>query len=170
MKNSFTAIDFETAQGKRWSICQIGLVRIENGKVSHNLSILVQPPNNYFWSRFIDIHKITPELTVNAPTFDQVLHQFEPFIENQEVVAHNGFAFDFPCLNQTLEYYNIPIPKYTGHCTYRIFDDSLASLCKKYKIPLNHHDALSDANACAELFMLNFNKANSIQINRVAEN
>ena len=28
--NSFTAIDFETAQGKRWSICQVGLVRVEN--------------------------------------------------------------------------------------------------------------------------------------------
>lgn len=35
MKNTFTAIDFETAQGKRWSICQVGLVRIENGIIKN---------------------------------------------------------------------------------------------------------------------------------------
>ena len=31
MLNTFTAIDFETAKGYRWSICQVGLVREENG-------------------------------------------------------------------------------------------------------------------------------------------
>jgi len=31
--NTFTAIDFETAQGKRWSVCQVGIVRVENGQV-----------------------------------------------------------------------------------------------------------------------------------------
>ena len=30
MNHSFTAIDFETAHNKRWSICQIGLVRINH--------------------------------------------------------------------------------------------------------------------------------------------
>ena len=32
--------------------------------------------------------------------------------------------------------------------------EKLNILCAKYKIPLNHHDALSDALACAKLFML----------------
>jgi DNA polymerase-3 subunit epsilon len=44
---------------------------------------------------------------------------------------------------------------FTGHCTYQIFRDNLASLCVKYNIPLNHHDALSDAKACSELFKIN---------------
>ena len=70
------------------------------------------------------------------------------------MVAHNGFAFDFHCMKQTLEYYKIPNPEFTGHCTYRIFGDNLASLCNQYKINLNHHDALSDAKACAELFLI----------------
>jgi DNA polymerase-3 subunit epsilon len=30
MTNTFTAIDFETAQGYRHSICHFGVVRIEN--------------------------------------------------------------------------------------------------------------------------------------------
>jgi len=149
---NFTAIDFETAQGKRWSICQIGLVRVENGITAERLSLLVQPPGNFYWDRFIDIHGITPEQTAVAPNFRRVWQQIKPFIENQEVVAHNGFAFDFHCLGQTLEFYKIPLPNYFKHCTYKIYKDNLASLCRAHNITLNHHDALSDAMACAELF------------------
>ena len=45
-------------------------------------------------------------------------------------------------------------PEYEKHCTYRLFRQNLASLCNHYKISLNHHDALSDAKACAELFLI----------------
>jgi len=154
MIDTFTAIDFETAQGKRWSICQLGLVRVENGIVTDQISILVQPPDNYYWEKFIDIHGITPEDTAHSPTFDKIWNQIEPFIENQNVVAHNGFAFDFQCLKQTLEYYDLVTPEYSGHCTYRISGSNLASLCQEHRISLNHHDALSDAMACALLFKL----------------
>ncbi|HEY5510017.1 MAG TPA: hypothetical protein VIK10_03225 [Prolixibacteraceae bacterium] len=35
---TFTAIDFETANPDPWSICQVGLVRVEDGiiHVAHN--------------------------------------------------------------------------------------------------------------------------------------
>ena len=158
MENSFTAIDFETAHGKRWSICQVGLVRVENGIIQDQLSILVRPPNNFYWDNFIDIHGITPELTANASTFAEVWKQVDPFVRDKNIVAHNGFSFDFPCLKQTLEYYNIDMPEYKGHCTYKIFKNNLASLCKQHKIPLNHHDALSDAMACAKLYLLHLNR------------
>jgi DNA polymerase-3 subunit epsilon len=91
MTNTYTAIDFETAQGKRWSICQVGLVRVENQIITEQLSILVQPPDNYYWNKFIDIHGISPEQTADAPTFNKIWHLIEPFIKNQNVVAHNGF-------------------------------------------------------------------------------
>jgi len=158
MKNTFTAIDFETAQGKRWSICQVGLVHVENKIIVDQLSLFIQPPNNYYWESFIDIHGITPDKTADCPTFDKVWQQIKPFIKNQNLVAHNGFSFDFHCLNQALEYYDIAPVKYTGHCTYRIFGDNLASLCRQYKIPLNHHDALSDALACAQLYQIHLDK------------
>jgi len=102
--NTFTAIDFETAQGDRCSICQVGLVRVENGKITKEISFLVQPPGNYYWDRFIDIHSITPEMTADVPTFDKCWHLIEPFITNQQVVAHNGFSFDFNVLGKALEY------------------------------------------------------------------
>ncbi len=125
--NSFTAIDFETAQGYRWSICQVGLVRVEHGKITDQVNILVQPPNNYYWDRFIDIHGITPEKTANAPKFDKIWHLIEPFIKDQNVVAHNGLSFDFPVLSKTLEYYGMQMPDYRKLCTYRIFKDNRAT-------------------------------------------
>lgn len=85
----------------------MGLVRIENHIVTAQVSILVQPPGNYYWNNFINIHGITPKQTANAPTFDVVWKQMEPFIKDQHVVAHNGFGFDFHCLKNTLEYYGL---------------------------------------------------------------
>lgn len=62
MSHNFTAIDFETAHGKRWSICQIGLIRVENGEIKNAFSKLVQPPGNYYWQRFTEIHGITQQI------------------------------------------------------------------------------------------------------------
>jgi DNA polymerase-3 subunit epsilon len=152
MANTFTAIDFETAQGKRWSICQIGLVRVEGGEVIQTYSKLIKPPYNFYWKRFTDIHGISQQMTLNAPTFDQIWNEVSPFITNQDVVAHNGFGFDFSCLSQTLEFYDLPVPNYNRHCTYRIYKDGLAALCRDHGIKLKHHDALSDALACAQLY------------------
>lgn len=154
----YTAIDFETANGYRTSICQIGLVRIENQKIVKQLSILVQPPDNSYWNQFTAIHGITAKKTAKAPTFDRVWKEIEPFIKNQQVVAHNGFSFDFDCLAKTLEYYNLPTPEYSKHCTLKIYRKGLGLLCQELNIPLNHHDALSDARACAELFKRHLEK------------
>jgi len=157
--NTFTALDFETAQGYRWSICQVGLVKVENGVIVNELSLLIQPPQNYYWSRFISIHGITPEKTKNSPTFSQAWRIIEPYIKDQTVIAHNGFGFDFPVLEQTLSYYDLPTPKYQGKCTYRIFKKNHAALCAEHNIELNHHDALSDAKACAKLYLIHLGNA-----------
>jgi len=65
--------------------------------------------------------------------------------------------FDFPVLAKTLEYYGMQAPEYEKHCTYRLFGQNLAALCEYYGIELNHHDALSDARACAELYLMYLN-------------
>ncbi|WP_375605519.1 3'-5' exonuclease [Flavobacterium davisii] len=155
--NTFTAIDFETASGESASICQVGLVRVENGVYTKEINLLVQPPNNFYWSRFIDIHGITPQMTLNAPLFKDIWHEIEPYITNHVVVAHNGKSFDFPVLKKTLAFYNIENPNYVMQDTYKIYGEKLSTLCKKHKIELKHHDALSDAKACAELYLNHLN-------------
>jgi len=93
MSSTFTAIDFETAKGKRWSICQVGLVRIQNGQVADELCKLVCPPNNFYHYRNSQIHGITPEDTKSSPTFRVIWPELKPYFEGQTVVVHNG-AFE----------------------------------------------------------------------------
>lgn len=157
MKNNFTAIDFETAQGYRHSICQVGLVRVENGNIVNEVNLLVQPPDNYYWSKLTEIHGITAEDTIHSPTFDKVWNKIELFITGQTVVAHNGMSFDFPVLDKTLAFYGVKAPVYHKVCTYKIFRKKLNLLCQDYAIALNHHDALSDARACAALYQIYLN-------------
>jgi DNA polymerase-3 subunit epsilon len=156
MSSNFTAIDFETAQGKRWSICQVGLVRVENGNIVQKLNILIRPPENLYFSMNTQIHGISARDTYNSPRFNSIWPQIKPFIDNQTVVAHNG-AFDFNCLSQTLQYYNLSQPSYMQKCTYKIYGKGLAACCSDHRISLNHHDALSDALACAQLYLIHLN-------------
>jgi len=158
MKNNFTAIDFETANSRRSSICSIGLIRVVDNEIVHEFSTLIQPPNNLYWDKLTEIHRIKAQDTLNAPSFDKVWMQIVPFIHEQLVVAHCGFSFDFNCLDKVLEYYEIPKPLYEKHCTNKLYKAKLDVLCERYGIPLNHYEALSEARACAELYKMYLNK------------
>lgn len=149
---TFTAIDFETANANPNSICQIGLVQVKDGLIANEFNILVQPPRNYYWSTFIKIHGITPTMTAFSPTFDEAWPLLQSFIEGQNIVAHN-MNFDNNCLKHSLAHYRLPLPEYKAHCTYKIYKKGLAKICAEHKIELKHHDALSDAKACATLFL-----------------
>lgn len=149
---TFTAIDFETAQPARSSICQIGLVLVEAGEVVEQISLLVQPPDNTYSYWNTTVHGLTERDTQDAPSFDAVWPQIRPLIEGRTLVAHNG-AFDFSCLRKTLEFYGMDEPSYEPQCTYKLYKKKLNVLCEEHDIPLNHHDALSDARACAELYL-----------------
>lgn len=153
---TFTAIDFETANYRRTSICQVGLICVENGVVTNKINLLVRPEPNYYIERFTnEVHGIGALDTADAPLFRDIWPSIRPYIEGRHVVAHNGFAFDFQCLEQTLSFYGLPVPEYHGHCTCRLYGRrGLAALCAQYNIPLDHHDALSDARACAELYLM----------------
>jgi DNA polymerase III subunit epsilon len=150
---NFTAIDFETANGKMWSICQVGLVRVENGIIVKELELLVQPPDNdYHWGNS-RVHGITKKNTQDAPDFATIWPLLKPYIQGQNVVAHNA-SFDCNSLQQTLEYYKLPKVKFQQHCTVQIYKRKLSLLCDHYNIHLTHHNALSDAKACAQLFQM----------------
>jgi DNA polymerase III subunit epsilon len=153
MSYSFTALDFETANWNPNSICQVGLVRYEDGKLIASVNRLVQPPNNHYHYKNIEIHGIKPVDTLDAPTFDVVWHEsMKMHIEDQVLVAHNS-QFDVGCLRNTLAFYDEIQPVFEERCTRKIYRKGLAFLSAKYKIALNHHDALSDANACAQLYI-----------------
>ena len=65
----FIAIDFETANFKRQSVCSIGLAVVENFEVVKTINRLIKPTPNYYEAINMSIHGITPEMTENEPTF-----------------------------------------------------------------------------------------------------
>lgn len=148
----FTALDFETAHGQPWSICQVGLVVVQNGEISKELEILVQPPGNqYHWGN-TRVHGISRKVTADAPLFPEIWPQIKPYLAGKNIVAHNA-PFDCGCLQQTLSYYRLPGISFRPYCTVNIYKKNLAALCQIHGIELEHHNALSDARACALLFL-----------------
>lgn len=149
----FTAIDFETANGNRNSICQVGIGRVENGEIVTSLSFLVQPPNNLYSPWNTCIHNISPDQTIDKPGFPEIWKLISAFFENQLVVAHNS-AFDIDCLLKTLEHYELPIPDFKIECTYEMSGLKLSELCEALEIELlHHHHAEHDSCACAQAYI-----------------
>lgn len=150
---NFTAIDIETANSTRISICQIGICNVENGEIKFSDSYLIQPPNNEYSHWNVCIHGISPDQTASMPFFPEVWKKFKHHIEGRLIVAHN-VSFDCDCLSQTLEYYNIQKPKYQVECTYALTGLNLEDLAEALDVKLiQHHNALYDAISCAEAYI-----------------
>ena len=114
----FAAIDFETANGRRTSVCSVGVVVVRGGEVVDTLYSLIRPRPN-FYSRFTTaIHGLSYEDTAQAPDFADVWKQIAPRIEGLPLVAHNS-PFDEGCLRAVFELYGMPYPGYRFYCTCR---------------------------------------------------
>ena len=72
MTNSFIAVDFETATFDKMA-CQIGVTIVENGVIKGTIVDYIKPPEKKFEIGCIYVHHITPEQTINAPTFDVIM-------------------------------------------------------------------------------------------------
>ena len=152
---NFTALDFETATSQSNSICQIGLVVVNEGVIERKFSFLIQPPENQYDYHNIKVHGIEPAMTSNSPNFEEVWEDISKYLINQDIVCHNA-SFDISKLESTLSHYDIPAPEFNPICTYEIYGEKLDQCCKNNGIKFsNHHDALADAEACAKLY-LNF--------------
>lgn len=152
---NFVAVDFETATANRASACQVGIVVVKEGQIVKRISRLIRPPRNRYSPLNVSVHHITPEKTQNSPTFDIVWGEIGEYLDRNFIVAHN-ISFDMSVLRKSLEEYNIPCPIFMGTaCTCTITGGlRLDQACEKYDIPLTeHHDALCDAEACAQLFL-----------------
>lgn len=150
---NFTAIDFETANGLRNSICQIGICRVENGIIVYAESFLIQPPKNEYSHWNVGVHCISPDITQNKPLFPEIWNEIRHYFEGQLIVAHNA-VFDIDCLKQTLEYYKLDSLNVNCDCTYQMSGLSLIDLAESlYITVLPHHDALNDAQMCAEAYI-----------------
>lgn len=161
--SSFVAIDFETATGKRNSACSVGIVTVKNGEIVEEFHALIKPPNNVYNWHNIQVHGITENDTVNSPNFKQIYPEIKKRLFNKIIVAHNE-SFDRGVLSHTMEMFGLNYSdlrlKSKWECTMKIYrakgyKPAKLDFCSaRHNIELQHHDALSDARACAKLFLL----------------
>jgi len=154
---NFAAIDFETANNERTSICSVGVVVVRDGRIVDSFYSLVQPEPNYYSYFNTRVHGIRYEDTINSSVFPKVWEQVEPLIEGLPLVAHNK-SFDETCLKAVFRCYQMDYPDYVFYCTLRssrkMFPQLqnhqlhvVAAQCGYFLT--NHHNALADAEACA---------------------
>lgn len=172
---NFTAIDFETANGKRNSACSLGLVRVENGKIVESKDWLISPPEMYFHPINVSIHGIREEDVMNEPSFNYIWEEVQAYLKGQMVIAHNA-SFDVSVLRACLETYNISFPNFDYMCTVQISKNiwpnmpnhKLNTLAHIFDIPLKHHDALEDTLACAKIAIKACEIMNSNNLSQLA--
>lgn len=154
----FAAIDFETANGQRCSVCSVGIIIVRDGVEVDRFYSLIKPTPNYYSYWTTQIHGLTRSDTDSAPTFPEVWAAIAPRIQGLPLVAHNK-AFDESCLKAVFAQYGMVYPGYDFYCT-------LVASRRRLKLPShqlhvvadacgftleNHHNALADAEACAAI-------------------
>ena len=85
----FAAIDFETANGKRTSVCSVGIVIVKSGRIVNKIYRLIRPAPNYYTQWTTAIHGLTYDDTMEADDFPEVWAEIKPLLEGLPLVAHN---------------------------------------------------------------------------------
>ena len=152
----FAAIDFETADRQRDSACAVGTVLVEKGRLTDRYYRLIRPPRKRF--EFTYVHGLTWTDVRDSPTFGEVWPELCDFMDGAEfLVAHNA-PFDRGVLHRCCEEANVVPPTHEFRCTMQMAltrlglpSGKLSEVCHRLGIPLDHHNALSDAEACARI-------------------
>jgi DNA polymerase-3 subunit epsilon len=160
MGTTFVAIDVETANADRSSICQIGAVRVENGIVTDAFATLVDP-ETYFDPWNIQIHGITAAMVRGQPSFPRIASGLSDFVASAVVASHT--AFDRLAVERVYSKYNITSPRWcwldTARVTRRAWKEladsgyGLADVAAHCGIEFRHHDALEDAKAAGQVLV-----------------
>jgi DNA polymerase-3 subunit epsilon len=155
---NFAAIDFETANGKRSSVCAVGVVVVRDGKIVDSFYSLIHPEPNYYSDGCQQVHGLGHEDTDDAPIFPEVWAQIEPKIKGLPLVAHYK-PFDESCLKAVFSVYQMDYPDYEFYCTCDAARKHFGKSLPDHQLPTvaaecgynleNHHHALADAEACA---------------------
>lgn len=157
----FFALDVETANHDRSSICQVGVACVRPDNSIGTWVTLVNPRTNH-WV-FSDLHGITGGMVQGAPTIDAVIDALDGVLSGHTVYQHSGFdrsAIRAACegLGRTEPAWNwcdsVSIarrawPELKGNGGH-----GLASLKAHLGLRFEHHDAGEDARAAAEVVLL----------------
>lgn len=155
----YLAIDFETANPSRASVCALGVAIVEDARITERCSWLVRPPELDFHPINVSIHGITAADVADKPEFCELWPGIRAMLDVELVLAHNA-AFDMSVLRAALDRYSLPYPTLNYLCTRNVARQAWPGL-PSYRLDAlmqhlglifeHHHDAEADAVACAQL-------------------
>ncbi len=161
----YCVFDFETTgmSGRQDKVIEIGMVKIQNGKISDIFSSFINPgrPIPYFITKLTGITNADVE---NAPFFDEVFYRMKEFIGDAVLIAHN-LSFDHSFLKHECENAELEFLANDAVCTLRLArklypqfpSKSLGKLTKSLKIRhRNIHRGLGDSMATAKILLRMF--------------
>ena len=160
---SYVAIDFETANEARASACSVGVVRVDDSKITQQWTTLIDP-ETYFVPMNVAIHGIKPQDVRGAPTFPSVLEQILEIAEGTELFVAHSAAFDMQVLTGSAARYGTDPGVQRFACT-KVFSRRWFPGWSSYSLDHvvnqlglmgelggdRHHEALWDAAAAARI-------------------
>lgn len=154
----FAAIDFETANNARDSACALAVVIVERGRIVDRLYELIRPPSREFL--FTHIHGLSWHDVQRAQRFDAVWAAMARELAGVAFIAAHNAPFDKGVLGACCASYGLAVPVQPFVCTVQlarkqwdIRPTKLPDVCHYLGIDLRHHQADSDAEACAQIVM-----------------
>ena len=155
---TFVALDFETADYGRDSACALALVRVEAGVIVQRAFHYIRPPRQRMI--FTYLHGISWEQVAGAPAFAQLWPQLQPLLAGAAFLAAHNASFDRSVMQACCAAAGLPQPAQAFACTVRLARAAwqlrparLPDVCRHLGIPLQHHAAASDAEACARIVL-----------------
>jgi DNA polymerase III subunit epsilon len=156
--NRFAAIDFETADYGRDSACAVAVVVAQEGKILRQMSWLIRPPRRDFV--FSYLHGITWRDVAQKPMFHELWPEIMAMFEGVEFIAAHNASFDRGVLQACCARSGLTPRDAPYLCTMKLarrlwdlYPTKLSDVCAHFGIPLQHHDASSDAMACASIVL-----------------
>ena len=158
---TFNAIDVETANADRASICQIGIVSVRNGEISEIWQSLINP-EDWFDPFNVHIHGIGQIDVIHSPTLPQVREELRQRLQGSIVVSHT--PFDRVALERAMKRYGLEHLQArwldSARIVRRAWPDQfghrgwgLKNVASALNISFKHHDALEDARAATEIVL-----------------
>ena len=161
MAPTFCAIDVETANANRASICQIGVVSVVDGEIENCWGTLVNP-ESWFAKINVSIHGISENNTKDSPTMPDIYGELQSRLNDSVLISHT--SFDRVALKRAAERYSLDQlqaewldsawivrrawPEKYGRRGY-----GLKNIASNLGISFQHHDAVEDARAAAEIVL-----------------
>ena len=157
---SFAVVDVETATSDNASICQIGIVQCVDGRCVDRWSSLVNPEMAFDEFNIL-LHGISDETVRHAPRLSELLPGLRRRLEKKIVGCHTMFdrnAFEAACrlLGEPILDVRWLDTASVVRKTWTQFSRrgyKLDNIANYLGIPLQHHDALEDAHAAAQVLL-----------------